>query len=170
MRFIRLVLAAALAGGIACVQAAGVGSATAPEQGAQVAAVADGASTLMVLGAGGMEMNPMVPTSPLGILGITVMKVGLARHLDGLPPKEREFGLKCSTSIWGGAAVNNLLALTAASPPLALAAGLMAGVAFWRRTGMELEAQAQARAAQALEIQALFQEPDTADGVLVAGD
>lgn len=149
-------MAAALLLGPVGVHAADSPEPSAAAQDAQVAAVADAASTWAVLSGGGFELNPLLPTSPAGLLGLTALKLGLARHLDGLPTEEREFGLKASTALWGGAAMNNLLAAASVAPPLGLVAGLTTGAVLWWRTAQRLQDERAADQREREAIQALF--------------
>lgn len=115
---------------------------------AQVAAAADGATTLLVLQSGGIEMNGLMPISPLGIVGVTALKLGLASQLERLPEHQRDLGIQSTTAVWGGAAANNVLAWAAVSPPVAIGAGLITAWVLWKRTGDKLDSQRLARLAQ----------------------
>jgi hypothetical protein len=103
-----------------------------PDGNATVAAVADGLTTGLALSTGALEANPLLSPSPMGILTITALKVGLSQYAQTLPEEEKRTALKYTTSFWGGAAVNNLLVAIAAPTPLALVAGVVAGVMAWR--------------------------------------
>ncbi|HEX9174486.1 MAG TPA: hypothetical protein VF861_17690 [Telluria sp.] len=120
---------------------------------ARAAAVADGLSTALALSSGAIEMNPLVATSPLGLLALTGAKIGLVNFAKTLPEHERRTVLKASGAIWGGAAVNNLLVLMAAPTPVAVVAGVVVGVLSWRHTARAYAAadRALAEAGQAPE-------------------
>lgn len=98
---------------------------------AMVAAVADGVSTGMALSAGAIESNPLIATSPVGLIAITGLKLGLVNYADTLPEQEKRFAMKSTSAVWGGAAVNNVLVFLAAPPPLAILAGLVTGLVTW---------------------------------------
>jgi hypothetical protein len=98
---------------------------------AVAAAVADGVTTGMALSAGALELNPLIPTSPVGLIAVTGIKIGLVKFAETLPEEEKRTTLKASSAIWGGAAVNNLMVLMAAPPPLPAIAGLLMGFATW---------------------------------------
>jgi hypothetical protein len=106
---------------------------------ARTAAVADGVTTALALSAGAMEMNPLVSTSPLGLIALTGAKIGLVNFARTLPEQDKRMVLKTSTALWSGAAVNNLLVLMAAPTPLAVVAGVLVGVLSWRHTSSRYE-------------------------------
>lgn len=103
-----------------------------PDGNAALAAVADGLTTSLAISAGAVEVNPLLNPSPAGILTVTALKFGLTRYAQTLPEEEKRTVLKSTTSFWGGAAVNNLLVAIAAPTPLAVVAGVVAGVLAWR--------------------------------------
>lgn len=98
------------------------------------AAVADGVTTGLALSAGALEMNPLVSTSPAGLVMLTGAKIGLVKLADRLPEDEKRLVIKTSSSLWTGAAVNNLMVLLSAPSPAAIAAGVVAGVLWWRHS------------------------------------
>lgn len=112
------------------------------------AALADGVSTIGVLAAGGIETNPIMPVSPVGILMVTAAKMGMAKWADQLPEEERKSTLSSMSGAFGGAAVNNLLVLATAANPIALVGGLIAGVFFYNDTNDKLAAESEAKAAK----------------------
>jgi hypothetical protein len=124
-----------------------------PDGNAAIAAVADGLTTGLAISAGAVEANPLLSSSPVGILAITAMKFGFTRYAQTLPEEEKRTVLKSTTSFWGGAAINNLLVAVATPTPLALVAGVVAGVLAWRHMEAqyaradEVIAQQRARAA-----------------------
>lgn len=99
---------------------------------AMTAAVADGITTGLALAGGAVEMNPLVPTSPLGLIGLTGAKIMLVKYANTLPEDEKRTVLKTSTGLWSGAAMNNLMVLLGAPPPIPLFAGAIMGVMAWR--------------------------------------
>ncbi len=113
---------------------------------AATSALADGVSTLGVLSAGGVEMNPIMPSSPIGIALMTAAKMGLANWAETLPDQQRAEILRSMNATFGGAAVNNLLVLITAGNPIALVGGLAAGIIFWQDTDEKLKAEAEAKA------------------------
>jgi hypothetical protein len=106
-------------------------SATDSANTAITAAVADGVTTSVALSAGAIETNPLVNTSPIGLVALTGMKIGLVKYADTLPQDEKRAVMKTSSALWGGAAANNLLVLMAAPSPVAIFAGLGAGLLIW---------------------------------------
>lgn len=113
---------------------------------AATSAFADGISTIGVLSAGGVEMNPIMPSSPIGILMMTAAKMGLANYAENLPDEQRAEMLRSMNATFGGAAVNNLLVLLTAGSPIALVGGLAAGILFWQDTDEKLKAESEAKA------------------------
>lgn len=98
---------------------------------AMVAAVADGVTTGMALSAGAIESNPLIATSPAGLITLTGLKLGLVNYANTLPEQEKRFAMKSTSAVWGGAAVNNVMIFLAAPPPLAIFAGLITGIVTW---------------------------------------
>ena len=74
----------------------------AAEEQARNAAIADGVSTAVGLAVGAVELNPVGP-----ILGIG-MKAALFHYAKGLPDTDRPAVYARATSLWSGAAANNL--------------------------------------------------------------
>lgn len=110
------------------------------------AAVADGVTTGVALSLGaGVEMNPLIMTSPLGLVAMTGLKIGLVKYADTLPEEDKRTAMKTSSAVWGGAAMNNLLVLLAAPGPLSVIVGLITGIATWMH--MENQYQEQDRVA-----------------------
>jgi hypothetical protein len=105
------------------------------------AALADGISTKLAISAGAVESNPLVPSSPMGMVALTGTKVLIALYANTLPEKEKRFLIKTSSSAWGGAAVNNVLVLMAAPPPLPIVAGIMMGIIFWHQSSRGYDKQ-----------------------------
>ena len=125
----------------------GFKSSDAAKSQARYSAFADGASTMLGLANGLVELNPIMPVSPIGILMVTAGKMGLASWADTLPEAQRVDTLRSMSATFGGAAVNNLLTLVAGATPLGLVGGLIAGVYFWNDTNDKLQAEAEAKRA-----------------------
>lgn len=98
------------------------------------AAVADGVTTGLALSAGALEMNPLISTSPAGLVMLTGAKIGLVKLADRLPEDEKRVVIKTSSSLWTGAAVNNLMVLLSVPSPAAIAVGVVAGVLWWQHS------------------------------------
>lgn len=124
-----------------------------PENSAITAAIADGVTTNLALSAGAVEANPLIFTSPLGLVALTGMKIGLVKYAETLPESEKRLTLKSTSALWGGAAVNNLMVLFAAPPPVAIIAGLVMGIATWMNMGSRYEKEDQLLAARNKKIQ-----------------
>jgi hypothetical protein len=119
-----------------------------PEKKATAAAVADGLTTAIAVSSGAIEMNPLISTSPVGIVAITGLKYGLVKYAETFPEEDKRMVMKSTTALWGGAAVNNLLVLIAAPPPLSIIAGLITGIATWRHMDSQYEKEDQIIAAR----------------------
>jgi len=102
-----------------------------PENIAMAAAVTDVMTTGLAVAGGAVEMNPLVSTTPLGLLALAGTKIGFVKYVGTLPEPEKRVALKSSSSIWGGAAVNNIAVYLAAPPPFPVIAGLIMGFATW---------------------------------------
>lgn len=109
------------------------------DKNAMNAAMADGLTTGMALSAGALEMNPLISTSPAGLIALTGAKIGLVKLADGLPEDEKRMVIKSSGAVWTGAAVNNLMVLLSTPTPVAIAAGVVAGVLWWRHSNRVYE-------------------------------
>ena len=96
------------------------------------AAIADGVTTGIALASGAVEMNPLVVTSPVGLIALTAGKIGLVKYAEGLPESDKRLVKKSSTAFWSGAAANNIMVLLAAPPPFPLLAGVAIAVLGWR--------------------------------------
>lgn len=127
---------------------------------AMVSAVADGVTTGIALSAGAIETNPLIATSPIGLVALTGAKLGLVKYADTMSQDDKRLTLKSASALWGGAAVNNVMVLLAAPPPFPIFAGLIMGIATWTHMGNEYEkedllAAARAKALAMKENQAL---------------
>lgn len=102
-----------------------------PENTALAAAVADGLTTSLALSAGAVESNTAISTSPMGLIALTGLKIGLIKYSENFSEPEKRLTLKSTSAIWGGATVNNIAVYLAAPPPLPIIAGLLMGIATW---------------------------------------
>lgn len=102
-----------------------------PENTALAAAVADGLTTSLALSSGAVESNSVISTSPLGLIALTGLKIGLIKYSENFTESEKRLTLKSTSAIWGGAAVNNIAVYLAAPPPVPIIAGLLMGIATW---------------------------------------
>ncbi|CAN7429494.1 hypothetical protein [Massilia sp. LjRoot122] len=109
------------------------------DKNAMHAAMADGITTGLALSAGALEMNPLITTSPAGLIVLTGAKIGLVKLADDLPQDEKRLVIKSSGAVWTGAAVNNLMVLLSTPTPIAIAAGVVAGVLWWRHSSQVYE-------------------------------
>lgn len=103
------------------------------KESATSAAVADSVSTYVALSAGAVEANPLVVTSPAGLVALAGLKWGLVEWVgaSGMAKHEKAQTLRAVTSLWGGVTVNNLLIAASATGPLAIAGGVVAAVVLW---------------------------------------
>jgi hypothetical protein len=91
------------------------------------ASAADVATTSLVIGSGaGIEANPV------GFLGSTVVKAGIYLYAKDLPEHEQKQLYKAGSSLFSGAAVNNLLVLLGASTGLSILSGLLSSLAIFK--------------------------------------
>lgn len=104
------------------------------DKNAMQAAVADGITTGLAVSSGALEMNPLISTSPAGLVVLTGAKIALVKYADRLPEDEKRTVIKTSSSLWTGAAVNNLMVLLSVPTPAAVAAGVVAGVLWWQHS------------------------------------
>jgi hypothetical protein len=102
-----------------------------PEHSAMTAAVADGLTTNLALSAGAIESNPMISTSPIGLMALTGMKIGLVKYAGTLSEPDKRLALKSSSALWGGASINNMAVYLSASPLTSIVAGILMGIATW---------------------------------------
>jgi hypothetical protein len=90
-----------------------------------VAALADVGTTVLALGRGATELNP------LGLVGSTIAKGAYFVLRDELTKQDKELADRVLTSAWSGAAVNNLIVFTGGITAVALPVGLLVGVALY---------------------------------------
>jgi hypothetical protein len=130
MRLTHTTLAALLCAAATCASAQEL------EQSARSAAVADTASTALGLAAGAVELNPLGPVLSIG------MKAAYLNYAETLPEPEKAVALAASSSIWSGAAANNLCVVAAiltggAFAPACIVVGVAWGLRAWRQTEHE---------------------------------
>ncbi|MEI6759006.1 MAG: hypothetical protein WCO22_01015 [Betaproteobacteria bacterium] len=102
-----------------------------PENSAIAAAVADGLTTSLGLSVGAVEANTAISTSPIGLIALTSLKIGLLKFSDNLAVPEKRLVLKSASSVWGGAAINNIAVYMAAPQPIPIIMGVIMGVVTW---------------------------------------
>ncbi|RJG02028.1 hypothetical protein [Noviherbaspirillum sedimenti] len=129
------------------------------------AALADGLTTGVALTAGGaIEMNPLL-SSPLGLVAMTGLKIGLIKFAETLPEEEKRTAMKAGSAVWGGAAVNNLMVLFAAPGPWSIFAGIMMGIATWMHMDGQYQEQDRLAALRAAAVAQAAGAPARADAV-----
>lgn len=103
------------------------------KEAAVTAAVTDSVSTYVALSAGAVEANPLVVTTPAGLVALAGLKWGLVEWVDAssMEKHEKEQTLRAMASLWGGVSVNNLLIAVSATGPVAVVGGVIAAVALW---------------------------------------
>lgn len=109
------------------------------ENKAIAAAVADVLTTNLGIASGALESNSIVPTSPVGLVALLGVKIGLVKFADTLPEADKRLTLKSSSALWGGAAVNNLAVYMAAPPPFPVVAGVIMGIVTWMNMSEDYE-------------------------------
>jgi len=111
-----------------------------PAWNARQAAWADGLSTVLALSQGAVERNPLIGSSPAGLLAVTGAKLGLVEWVDrsGMTPEQRHSMLNALAAVWGGASINNVLVLLSAQPAVAVLAGVAGGLWMWRKRGADM--------------------------------
>lgn len=125
---------AVLAAGLAL--ASGAAGAQEMREQARQAAVADGVSTAIGLAAGAVEANPLGPVLAIGL------KTLAFRYAESLPDTERPRVYATVTSLWQGAAANNLCVTAAilsggAFAPACVAVGAAWALKVWKDTEHE---------------------------------
>jgi hypothetical protein len=95
------------------------------------AAIADTASTAAALSS---KLN-LVELNPVGVAGAIVVKVAAMVYVGQLPEEDRAYPYSIVSSVWGGAAANNLCLLSGAGP-LCIVLGIVTGRYLWN-TGEE---------------------------------
>lgn len=95
------------------------------EDKAMTAAIADTASTAIGLASGLTELNPV------GAAGTVVLKLAAMTFIGKLPEEERAYSYSVASSVWGGAAANNLCLLSGAGP-ICIVIGIATGSFLWK--------------------------------------
>jgi hypothetical protein len=108
---------------------------------ARIGAVADSLSTHIALGAGAVEKNALINTSPAGLIALTVIKLGVLEYADRLPENERALALKLSAALWAGISVNNLMVAAAVGGAAPFVVGAAVGYVVWEQTASRLAAE-----------------------------
>ena len=101
--------------------------------GALGAAAADSVTTRLALTHGGREANPLVNTTPAGLVGLFALKWGLVEAVNqsDLPPEQKRVANRTMTAFWGGASANNLMLAVGSAGPVAMVVGAVTGVLLW---------------------------------------
>lgn len=103
-------------------------------------AFGDGASTIAVLAKGGVEFNPLHPTSPVGIAAFTAGKYLLtSSYVKSLPPEKQDQTRRVVSAGWGGAAIGNLSAIAGALPQVSIPVAIASGLLMYRSSGQKME-------------------------------
>jgi hypothetical protein len=118
---------------------------------AKVSALADSLTTYGVIASGGAEVNPLIGTTPVGLLALVGAKLGMIEYVNNLPPAEREEGLDTLASIWGGVSANNLAVLLFHSSPIGMLIGGITSSVIWQNRTEQRRDDEQAQALRALE-------------------
>lgn len=101
----------------------------ADETSATVAAGADTASTVIAVGSGiGVESNVLIASPPV-FLAVSAIKLAAPSMTRNMVPEDRDLALRSMTTVWGGAAANNLALIAGAGCPPCV--GIAAGVWLW---------------------------------------
>ena len=132
-----------------------------PESSAMAAAVADGLTTNLALSAGAIESNSLISPSPIGLMMLTGMKIGLVKFSGTLSEPDKRLAIKSTSALWGGAAINNIAVYFAAPPPVSIIAVLLMGVATWLNIGSKYQKEDELLAAR--QIKSLNTEEKVAD-------
>lgn len=122
-----------------------------PEDSAMAAAVADGVTTNWALSAGAIESNPLISPSPIGLVMLTGMKIGLVKFSGTLSEPDKRLAIKSTSALWGGAAINNIAVYFSAPPPVSIIAGLLMGVATWLNIGSKYQKEDELLAARQIK-------------------
>lgn len=110
---------------IAIISLAAVTGCATVNQDAKLAAVADGATTVLALSRGAVEANPIMPSSPMGIVAVTALKYGAAGLVKDIPGASA-----AATGVLSIGSINNLLVVLHVANPLL--GGLIGGYFVWR--------------------------------------
>jgi len=108
---------------------------TSLRESAHGATALDAATTAAGVASGvAVEANPLI-SSPATLGAILVARVIGVEVADKLDEPQRTQTLAGLNSVWWGVGVSNVLVLLAASNPVGLIAGAMAGLGWWASTG-----------------------------------
>lgn len=110
---------------------------------AYIGAVADSVSTHIGLqAAGAVEANPLVNTSPAGLIGLAVVKIGVTELVNrsSWPEVDKQRFNNNASALWTGVSVNNLLIAASASTPVAIGGGVVVGYLLWKNGREKIEA------------------------------
>lgn len=99
------------------------------------AAFADAITTKIMLKSGGYERNPLIKPTTSGLLTAAAVNWAIVEMVDrsNLEPATKKSIMQAGSAMWTGAAVNNLAIALSAANPVAIAAGVAAGVYMWNR-------------------------------------
>lgn len=110
---------------------------------AYIGAVADSVSTHIGLAGGGAaEANPLVNTSPAGLLLLAGVKIGITEAVNrsSWPEVDKQRFNNNVSAMWTGVSVNNLLIAASASTPVAIGGGVLVGYLLWKNGKEKIEA------------------------------
>jgi hypothetical protein len=99
-----------------------VGCTTVNRPSPEAAALVDIGTTAVALSRGATELNP------LGLVGSSLLKGVYLYNQDKIPPQDREFADKLSSSLWIGAAANNIAVMLGIVSPFHFAIGIVVGI------------------------------------------
>lgn len=100
---------------------------------ATIAAGADTVSTVAAVGSGmAVESNALMASPPV-FLAVSALKIAAPRLTRDMEPETRRATLRTMSTVWGGAAANNLAILAGVGCPLCV--GVAVGVWLWVDSG-----------------------------------
>jgi hypothetical protein len=140
-----------------------------PKATAQAAAVADSVSTYLALAGGATELNPLVSTSPIGLVALVGAKLLLVEYSDKLAPEKRAKAMQIYSTFWGGASASNLLLAASVAPPVAIAGGVATAYYMWKHH-KDQQVQAKALALAKAQTHAQTGQQRSAPVVMVLAD
>ena len=112
---------------------------TSLRESAHGATALDAATTAAGVASGvAVEANPLIG-SPIAFAGVMLARVIGVEVADKLDEPQRTQTLAGLNSLWWGVGVSNVLVLLAASNPVGLIAGAMAGLGWWASTADQRE-------------------------------
>lgn len=120
---------------------------------AQTTAIGDSLSTGLGIASGAVEVNPLIGTTPLGLVALAGMKLLMLDQIEQYPEERRVPLQRQMSSLWGGITANNLLLAAGATGVLAIPAGILAGYWIYHSEGFEkAQAEVLAKNQQALQV------------------